>query len=144
MRLVCYFLKENKDMIFEYGCSGNPLTVEFTRYPHQLSGGQAQRVGVARALAGDPGILLMDEPFGAVDPLVRRELQGELTRIQAELGKTIVETPVFWVMRSTEASLKECRANSVRSASASRECLGSGRSKKVLRGTATSYDSAAI
>lgn len=60
------------------------------RYSHQLSGGQAQRVGVARALAGDPGILLMDEPFGAVDPLVRRELQGELTRIQAELGKTIV------------------------------------------------------
>ena len=60
------------------------------RYPHQLSGGQAQRVGVARALAADPGVLLMDEPFGAVDPLVRRELQRELLRIQADLAKTIV------------------------------------------------------
>ncbi|TFJ95499.1 multidrug ABC transporter ATP-binding protein [Platysternon megacephalum] len=61
-----------------------------TRYPHQLSGGQQQRVGVARALAADPNILLMDEPFGAVDPLVRRELQTELIRIQSELGKTII------------------------------------------------------
>ena len=60
------------------------------RYPHQLSGGQAQRVGVARALAADPGVLLMDEPFGAVDPLVRRELQREMVRIQAELDKTII------------------------------------------------------
>ena len=60
------------------------------RYPHQLSGGQAQRVGVARALAADPGVLLMDEPFGAVDPLVRRDLQRELVRIQAELDKTII------------------------------------------------------
>ena len=60
------------------------------RYPHQLSGGQAQRVGVARALAADPGVLLMDEPFGAVDPLVRRDLQREMARIQAELGKTII------------------------------------------------------
>ncbi|MEZ7789202.1 ATP-binding cassette domain-containing protein [Actinomyces naeslundii] len=60
------------------------------RYPHQLSGGQAQRVGVARALAADPGVLLMDEPFGAVDPLVRRELQREMARIQAELDKTII------------------------------------------------------
>ena len=60
------------------------------RYPDQLSGGQRQRVGVARALAADPNILLMDEPFGAVDPIVRRELQGELARLQAELGKTIV------------------------------------------------------
>ncbi|MBK0418229.1 ATP-binding cassette domain-containing protein [Leucobacter sp. CSA1] len=60
------------------------------RYPAQLSGGQQQRVGVARALAGDPNILLMDEPFGAVDPIVRRELQDELLRLQSELGKTIV------------------------------------------------------
>ncbi len=60
------------------------------RYPAQLSGGQRQRVGVARALAADPNILLMDEPFGAVDPIVRRELQDELIRLQAELGKTIV------------------------------------------------------
>ncbi|GAB2525351.1 ABC transporter ATP-binding protein [Paramicrobacterium agarici] len=60
------------------------------RYPAQLSGGQQQRVGVARGLAIDPNILLMDEPFGAVDPIVRRELQQELVRIQSKLAKTIV------------------------------------------------------
>ena len=60
------------------------------RYPRQLSGGQQQRVGVARALASGPNILLMDEPFGAVDPIVRADLQAELTRLQRELGKTIV------------------------------------------------------
>ena len=60
------------------------------RYPRQLSGGQQQRVGVARALASDPNILLMDEPFGAVDPIVRADLQEELNRLQRELGKTIV------------------------------------------------------
>jgi osmoprotectant transport system ATP-binding protein len=60
------------------------------RYPHQLSGGQQQRVGVARALAADPPVLLMDEPFSAVDPIVRATLQDELLRLQAELHKTIV------------------------------------------------------
>ncbi|MGO4454855.1 ABC transporter ATP-binding protein [Arthrobacter sp. RAF14] len=60
------------------------------RYPSQLSGGQQQRVGVARGLAADPNILLMDEPFGAVDPIVRAELQQELLRLQSELGKTVV------------------------------------------------------
>ncbi|WP_053717831.1 ABC transporter ATP-binding protein [Saccharothrix sp. NRRL B-16348] len=60
------------------------------RYPRQLSGGQQQRVGVARALAADPPVLLMDEPFGAVDPITRGNLQDELMRLQSELCKTIV------------------------------------------------------
>jgi osmoprotectant transport system ATP-binding protein len=60
------------------------------RYPSQLSGGQQQRVGVARGLAANPNILLMDEPFGAVDPIVRAELQTELIRLQRELDKTVV------------------------------------------------------
>ncbi|TXK17143.1 ABC transporter ATP-binding protein [Homoserinibacter sp. GY 40078] len=60
------------------------------RYPNQLSGGQQQRVGVARGLAADPNILLMDEPFGAVDPIVRAELQQETMRLQHDLHKTIV------------------------------------------------------
>jgi osmoprotectant transport system ATP-binding protein len=60
------------------------------RYPHQLSGGQQQRVGVARALAADPPVLLMDEPFSAVDPIVRASLQDELLRLQSELHKTVV------------------------------------------------------
>jgi osmoprotectant transport system ATP-binding protein len=61
-----------------------------TRYPHELSGGERQRVGVARALGGDPPILLMDEPFGAVDPVTRQRLQRQLLQLQEQLRKTIV------------------------------------------------------
>jgi osmoprotectant transport system ATP-binding protein len=60
------------------------------RYPAQLSGGQRQRVGVARALAADPPLLLMDEPFGAIDPITRSRLQEEFRRLQTELGKTVI------------------------------------------------------
>ncbi|WP_249976745.1 ABC transporter ATP-binding protein [Vreelandella olivaria] len=69
---------------------GLPVAEFAHKYPHQLSGGQAQRVGVARALAADPDILLMDEPFGALDPITREKLQDELAKLQARMHKTVV------------------------------------------------------
>ena len=74
------------EVLERVGLDGNLAT----RYPAQLSGGEQQRIGVARALAADPPILLMDEPFSAVDPVVRHELQREILRLQSELHKTIV------------------------------------------------------
>lgn len=69
---------------------GLPVEEFGHKYPHQLSGGQAQRVGVARALAANPDIMLMDEPFGALDPITREKLQDELAKLQSRMHKTIV------------------------------------------------------
>jgi osmoprotectant transport system ATP-binding protein len=69
---------------------GLPVRDFRNRYPNQLSGGQRQRVGLARALAAEPPILLMDEPFGALDPITRAEIQIEFKKLQQKLGKTIV------------------------------------------------------
>ncbi len=69
---------------------GLPVEEFAERYPHQLSGGQRQRVGLARALAADPPILLMDEPFGALDPITRAEIRMEFQKLQRQLHKTIV------------------------------------------------------
>jgi osmoprotectant transport system ATP-binding protein len=81
-------LRERADELL--GLVGLDAAVYRDRYPSQLSGGERQRVGVARALAADPPIMLMDEPFGAVDPIVRERLQNEFLRLQEELAKTIL------------------------------------------------------
>ena len=79
--------KRARDWLEQVGLSGFE-----NQYPHQLSGGMQQRVGLARALATDAEILLMDEAFSALDPLIRREMQDQLLQLQAKLNKTIVLT----------------------------------------------------
>ena len=80
--------KERVEELLEF--VGMPPSQFYNRYPNELSGGQQQRIGVARALAADPDIILMDEPFGAVDPITRTSLQEELLQMHDKLAKTIV------------------------------------------------------
>jgi osmoprotectant transport system ATP-binding protein len=90
-RLLKWDKKRTNDRVDELLTTMGLDPAQFAdRYPHQLSGGQRQRVGVARALAADPDVLLMDEPFGAVDPVVRGRLQDQFLEIQATLAKTVV------------------------------------------------------
>lgn len=90
-RLLGWDRARTRDRVEELlGLVGLDPAVHADRYPHQLSGGQRQRAGVARALAADPPVLLMDEPFSAVDPVVRERLQSEFLRLQQAVRKTIV------------------------------------------------------
>ncbi|WP_099190743.1 betaine/proline/choline family ABC transporter ATP-binding protein [Tepidibacter mesophilus] len=83
-------IKRNKRSKELLDLVGLPANEYYNRYPHELSGGQQQRIGIARALAVNPDVILMDEPFSALDPITREQLQDEMTRLQEELGKTIV------------------------------------------------------
>jgi osmoprotectant transport system ATP-binding protein len=81
-------IRERTDALLEL--VGLDPRADAERYPNQLSGGQRQRVGLARAMAADPPVMLMDEPFGALDPITRERLQNEFLRLQGEIGKTVV------------------------------------------------------
>ena len=87
---LCSSKAERTDRIKELLGMVGLNTEHANRYPHEFSGGQQQRVGIARALAANPRILLMDEPFGAVDEITRRSLQKEILRLQRDLGITVV------------------------------------------------------
>ncbi len=102
-----------------------------SRYPHELSGGQRQRVGVARALAARPGVLLMDEPFGAVDPITRADLRAQLKALQGRLDLTIV----LVTHDVTEALLLADRIAVMRGG----EILGEGTPAELLRAPTADY-----
>ncbi|GGC52248.1 ABC transporter ATP-binding protein [Chelatococcus reniformis] len=104
------------------------------RYPHQLSGGQQQRVGIARALAADPPILLMDEPFSALDPVTRLELQDEIKEIQQRTGKTVV-----FVTHDVDEAIK--LATDIALLNAGRlACFGSPRQVTAAQAGSFTYD----